>query len=203
MLNCKNSMQQTENNDLKQLNLCKPIDNLSMNGVSISSYVDNINKNRNTDESIVLKMPDVEICDKVTYMPNFNFNVTENSLKTHKSLFVGETIDSNNLNVKTYEDIKYIMKKINCDLDLLTKNSSRDTNDNINCEHSKCGDSFNYDLDLSTKNSYSYTNDLRINREYLKLEENDSINCPSSSVSNKHVQLKYLKLKINIYLYNF
>lgn len=199
MLDCKNSLQQTENNDLKQLNLCKPVDNLSMNGVLISSSVDANKNNRNTDEFTVLNMPDVEICDEVTYVPNFNFNVIENSLNTHKSLFIGETIDSNNLSVKTYEDMKHIMKKINCDLDLLTKNSSRDTIDIIDCEHSKCGDSFNYDLDLFTKNSNSYTNDLRINREYLKLGENNSTNCLSSSVS-KHVQPKYLKLK-NKYLF--
>lgn len=186
VINCKKNPLLTENNILQQLNAFEPITNLSTNGISVSSSTDANKNHKITDESTVLDMLDVESCNKITCIPNFSFNETKNVLNTHKSLFIDETINMNKSNVKTYEDIKHIMKRLNCDLNLLTKNSSKDTNDIVNCEHLKFENSFNhdYDLDLFTKNSYSDTNDLYYNQEFLKLGENNLINCQSSSVSN-------------------
>lgn len=152
VLNCKNSLLQTETTNLE---LCEAT-NLNMNRYSSTFHVDKIDSVNNV-KSAVLNALNIEDSNKITHGPYFNYNVMENYLKTYKSSLINETNNSllekeNNirkekihlvndelftkLNIVTNEDITQFMKKLNCDLDFLTKNNCV-TNDlhNVTCKH--------------------------------------------------------------------
>lgn len=180
VLNCKDSLLQTEKTDLK---LCEAT-NLNINKFLSTFHVDKID-NVNNVKSTMPNELNVEDCNKIMQVPCLNYNVMENYLNTYKSSLINETNNSllekennifkekthlvNNdeiftkLNEVTNEDITQFMKKLNCDLDFLTKN---------NC----------------------VTNDLHVACKHLELNKNNVINGPSSCVSECFVNKYNLNL---------
>lgn len=152
VLNCKNSSVQTEKTNLE---LCEAT-NLNLNGFLNTFHVDKID-NVNNVKSTMPNVLNVEDSNKIMFVPCLNYNVMENYLNTYKSSLINETdsllLEKENkickekihlvnndelfpkLNEVTNEDITQFMKKLNCDLDFLTKNNCITNDLDVTCKH--------------------------------------------------------------------
>ncbi|XP_025202491.1 centrosome-associated protein 350-like [Melanaphis sacchari] len=147
VLKCKLNLQQPENNNLK---FYEPAVDLNINECT----------NENNLDSTKFNKQDVYVYDEETNLPNINHIEPKNCLDSYKPSLIDEPIKpkSNNsfliemsknnnheekvnainndklftkLNIITNEDIKQVLKKLNYDFDLLTKNNCSNYSNNL------------------------------------------------------------------------
>lgn len=148
-LKCKNNLQQPEKNNLE---FSVPTADLNMSEYTEYTLTNNLYPNKiNNVESTKFKKLDENCSDEEINLPNVNHIETKNCLGSYKSPSIYEPvkpksnnlslIENNNceeklnddklftkLNIITNEDVKQVLKKLNYDFDLLSKNNYCNSN---------------------------------------------------------------------------
>jgi len=175
VLKCKLNLQQLER---KKLELYEPAGDLNMNEYTITN---NLYSNKiNNVESTQFNKPDVNICDEKVNLSTVQHGETKNCLDPFKPSLIDEPIKSKSNNLSSTE----IIKNNNCEeiihSDKLFTKLNKITNKDIQQVLKK----LNYDFDLLTKNNYCKSNNLHNSCLNLKFDENNSNNGSSHHVSN-------------------
>lgn len=179
VLKCKHNLQKSEKNNLE---FYEPAADLNMNKYTITN---NLHSNKiHNAESTEFNKPHVNCGNEEVNVPNFNHIETKNCLGSYKSLLIDEQIKSKSNNLSSIENIENnnCEEKINIiNNDKLFNKLNMITNEDIK----KVLKKLNYEFDLLTKNNYYNSNNLYNTCLNLKFDENNSNNRSSHCVSNE------------------
>lgn len=180
VLKCKHNLQQSEKNNSE---VYEPAANLNMNKHTITN---NLYSNKtNNVEFTEFNKPDVNICNVEVNLPNVNDIETKNCLDSYKPLLIDEPIKLKPNNLSSIEIIENnnCEEKINIvNNDKLFTKCNIITDEDIK----KVLKNLNYEFDLLTKNNYYNSNNLCNTYINLKFDENNSNNRSSHSFPEIH-----------------